>query len=502
MSLFRQVWLMIIASALVAFIVALLISTFSARDYLQTQLYTQSSDTASALALSISQQANDPAMVELMTNALFDSGHFAWIRISDPHGKTIYEQYNRELPTKVPAWFVQRFPITVQPGEALISNGWKQAGKVQISAHSRFAYESLWANGKKLFFWMLFGGIFTGLLMNILLNRIRRPILQMMAQAAAISERKFIHVPPPPYIELRPMANAMNSMVARVKSMFDEQSAHIEQLKYDANRDSVTGLANRSFFMARLANLLSAEESLPDGTLFMLRLNNLAGLNRNLGREATDRLLMDLATRLAHYADSQDDWQAARLNGADFVLATPGLEDSPAFATQLLAEIGSLSPQVSNLLHIGYAEYELGDTISSLLSRTDAALARAEAHPHNAVCAAEFIHHKTNRSNTYWRERLQAAIEQNQLIATSFAVLDFSGQLLHHELMLRLPDPESGELHSVPGCSCRLPAASSFCLIWIWPPSGWHCNSWHNTSTIWQSILPRPRSATPASVAS
>ncbi|WP_410499840.1 EAL domain-containing protein [Chitinibacter sp. S2-10] len=462
MSLFRQVWFMIIASALLAFMAALLISTYSARDYLQTQLYTQSSDTASALALSISQQANDPAMVELMTNALFDSGHFEWIRISDPHGKTVYEQFNRELPSKVPDWFIQRFPIVVLPGEALISNGWKQAGKVQIRAHSRFAYESLWLAGKKLLFWMLLGGMFTGALMTLLLKHIRRPIIQMMQQVSAMSERKFIHISPPPYIELRPMADAMNSMVARVKSMFDEQAGHIEQLKLDANRDAVTGLANRSFFMARLASLLSDEESLPDGVLLMLRLNNLADINRHLGHQATDRLLMELATRLAQHADSNPDWQAARLNGSDFVLVAPGMDDEKQFAEQLLADIASLAPEVVNLLHIGYGEYERGDTVSKLLSRIDAALARAEAHPHNAVSAAQLIHHKLNRPNTYWRDLLQTAIEHDQFDTVSYEVLDFAGQLLHKEMMLRLPDPQTGALHSA---GMFIPFARRFDLL-------------------------------------
>ncbi|QLG87454.1 EAL domain-containing protein [Chitinibacter bivalviorum] len=462
MSLFRQVWLMIIASAVMAFIVALLVSTLSARDYLQTQLYTQSSDNASSLALSISQQANDPAMIELMSNALFDSGHFELIRITDPHGKIINELHNKDLPSDVPSWFIARFPISVSVGTALITNGWKQAGKVEIQAHSRFAYESLWKSAQKLFIWMLLGGIATGALMHIVLRRIRAPILQIMAQAAAISERRFINVPQPRYIELRPMADAMNSMVDRVKAMLDEQTAHIEELKRDANRDPVTGLANRSFFMGRLADALSSEESLPLGVLYMLRLKDLAGINRDLGRQATDKLLTELATELAHHADSNEGWQAARLNGSDFVLFAPGQELQADFAEKLLGSIAALAPTLSNFIALGYSSYAQGDGIGAVLSRTDGALAQAESQMQNNVAAAAYAAIKASRPNDEWLQILQKAIEAQHFVAASFAVLDFNGQSLHQEMVLRLPDPATGELQSA---GVFMPFAARFNLL-------------------------------------
>jgi EAL domain-containing protein (putative c-di-GMP-specific phosphodiesterase class I)/GGDEF domain-containing protein len=462
MSLFRQVWLMIIGSALMAFVVALLVSTYSARDYLQAQLYTQSNDNATALALSISQQANDQAMVELMSNALFDSGHFELIQIRDPRGKMLNELRNKDLPSQVPAWFIRIFPINVQSGQALISNGWKQAGSVEIRAHSKFAYESLWSGAKKLFFWMLFGGLGTGFLMQYLLTRIRKPITQIMEQAKAISERRFINVPEPRYIELRPMAAAMNTMVAQVKTMFDEQSQRIDQLKKDANRDPVTGLANRSYFMGLLTSLLAGEDSPPEGVLFMMRLHDLGNINRSLGREATDRLLNELAALLAKLADLNEGWLAARLNGSDFALAAPNLENAREFAEQLLQQLGELAPNISNLIHLGYSDYSKGENLGPLLARTDAALAQAEAHAQNALAAAPQHKVSGSKPNTHWREKLQAAIDQSSFIAHSFAVIDWQGKTLHQELMLRLPDSENGELLSA---GIFMPFATRFNLL-------------------------------------
>ncbi len=447
MSLIRQVLLLIIISTLLAFMVSLIVSTLSARDYLQQQLFTQSSDNASSLALSLSQQAEDPAMIELMTSALFDSGHFELIRFRDPHKKIIIELKNKELPSNVPAWFMQLFPIDVASGQALVNKGWQQAGAVEVRAHSKFAYESLWSGVVKLFFWIMGGGVLVAVLVWALFNRVRQPIQQMIAQAEAISERRFITIAEPPYIELRRVVGAMNSMVVRIKQMFDEQSERIDQLHQDVNRDKVTGLVNRAFFMGRLSGLLNDEDRSGHGFLLLLRLKDLAEINQNLGRQATDQLLSQIATCLARWDDQGEEWVAARLNGCDFALTTPALEDPAEFVSQLLASLAELST-MENFIHIGYSEFNQGESIGALLARTDAAMAQAENHGViNAVAAkvdVAFVSHP----NTYWRECLQQAVQLQQFVAAQYPVLDWQGRVIHQELMLRLPETGTDHLLS------------------------------------------------------
>lgn len=56
MSMYRQLWLAIIISTLLALGGSLLASTFSARGYLQSQLSIKNTDNAAALALALSQK--------------------------------------------------------------------------------------------------------------------------------------------------------------------------------------------------------------------------------------------------------------------------------------------------------------------------------------------------------------------------------------------------------------------------------------------------------------
>ena len=92
MSMYRQLWLAIIVSMLLALAGSLFASMLGARAYLQSQLTLKNADNATALALSLSQGEPDPVSVELTVSALFDSGHYRLIRVVDPNGATIVER--------------------------------------------------------------------------------------------------------------------------------------------------------------------------------------------------------------------------------------------------------------------------------------------------------------------------------------------------------------------------------------------------------------------------
>ena len=59
MSMYRQLWLAIIISTLLALLGSLLAATLSARTYLSEQLSMKNADNAAALALSLSQKNPD-----------------------------------------------------------------------------------------------------------------------------------------------------------------------------------------------------------------------------------------------------------------------------------------------------------------------------------------------------------------------------------------------------------------------------------------------------------
>ena len=203
MSMYRQLWLAIIISMLLALGGSLLASMVSARGYLQSQLSIKNTDNASALALSLSQSKPDAVSVELVVSALFDSGHYELIRVVDPMGKTIVERSAPLGELDAPAWFVRHLPILAAPGQAQISDGWQQFGTVTLVSHSRFAYGALWNSALKMLGALTVAGLIGGYLGSLILRRLKAPLQAVINQARAISERRFVTIDEPKVPELR-----------------------------------------------------------------------------------------------------------------------------------------------------------------------------------------------------------------------------------------------------------------------------------------------------------
>lgn len=449
MSLFRQLWLAVIVSTLIAFVGSFAVSMMTARQYLEEQLAIKNNDNAASLALSMSQMEKDPVTLELQVAALFDSGQYARIQVRDPEGLTLIEKTSPAVSDDVPAWFARLFPIASRPGSAQISTGWTQFGTVELVSHNRFAYRELWQGGWRLLMWFSLGGVLAGFLGMQILRRIKRPLDAVVGQARAISERRFIRIEEPATPELKSLARAMNVMVGRVKAMFEEEASRLEQVRREATLDPLTGLANRAYFMNRLAIALNDEDAPPRGSLIMLRLADLAGINRCAGRETADEVLRRTGAALRELAEKNPGAEAARLNGADFSLLLPGQNDPQPACQQLLAALQSLV--AAQLLpenaigHLGSSVYQHNEPVPQLLARVDAALAAAELQgPLAAQHVAEQSHCSAS-TQADWRSILTDALKDQRLRLIEFPVADSNGLLLHLECPLRLQAEESGD---------------------------------------------------------
>ncbi len=448
MSMYRQLWLAVIVSMLVALAGSLLASSLSARSYLSEQLAMKNTDNAAALALSLSLREPDAVEVELAVSALFDSGHYELIRVTDPRGQVIVERKIDPGVKGVPAWFVRLLPLVSPPGEAQVTSGWKQFGTVHLVSHSRFAYESLWRN-----VWELAGALFVatligGYLGTLILRRLRVPLEAVIGQARAITERRFSIIDEPKVPELRQLATAMNTMVGRLKSIFEEEAARLESVRREANCDSLTGLANRSHFLARLHQALEAEDSRGIG-LILVRVADLAGINRRLGRDATDDLLRRFAAVLQAETEQQTDSLVARLNGADFALVVMGQAGIRPLAERLLPHlVQEAAPYVGDgpAACIGLGVFPRGIEMSAVLSQVDSALAAAEADGGNVIReTGNAIGEDAPKSADEWSRLIRHALDRHWVRLISFPVVDFSQRLIHRECPLRLMLDEHGE---------------------------------------------------------
>jgi diguanylate cyclase (GGDEF)-like protein len=448
MSLYRQLWLALILTTVLAVIGSLLASTISTRAYLAEQLRLKNSDNATALALNLSRGGVDPIEIELTTSAMFDTGHYELIRIIDPAGKPLVERLSSDVQQQAPAWFARLLPIAAPAGEALISDGWRQVGKVTLLSHSRFANAALWQSTMLLILTLTLTGALAGGLGTLILRRLKRPLDSVTQQAKAITERRFVTSPEPDVPELRQLSSAMNFAVTRLKAMFAEEAARLESVRKEANHDPVTGLANRRYFMAGLSSLLSSPEA-PSGTLMIIRLTRLAEMNQALGHRTTDRILHAVGQALLQRTRHNPDAIAARLNGPDFALLLPGETALYTQAQQIVKEVeAQIKAQAEDAtVYLGFGEYRQGMELSQVLAQVDNALAKAESSPQSAIRASEAAA-ESARGEAQWAISLRRALDQGWTKLASFPVKDFAGKPLHRECPLRLRLDAQGEWRS------------------------------------------------------
>ncbi len=121
-------------------------------------------------------------------------------------------------------------------------------------------------------------------------------------------------------------------------------------------------------------------------SLFLIRLHGLEKINQTLGyRQANSflRQIGDLVSKIAGDRGGEASGHlAARLNGSDFALIAPHIEDAAEFANRLMGELAALSSRLgcdsTNLYHIGAVYFQTADTLGELLASADSALAVAE----------------------------------------------------------------------------------------------------------------------------
>ena len=441
MSLRTQLWIAVAVIMLLSALVSIAVSTLSARHYLAQQLHLKNVDNAASLALSLTQLPKDEARIELTLAAQFDTGHYRSIRLTDPRGRVMQERVHEPEPEGVPHWFVRLMAFEVQPGVAHISDGWSQFGTLTVESQSSYAYESLWQGTRRLVLIFVAGAILIGLLGTLYLNRCVRPLQDVVRQAEAVGQRRFITITEPGTREFRAVAGAMNRLSARVKEMLVDESKRLQELQARLQQDPVTGLLGREHLISQFRVLLGADHAGATGSLILIRVQGLSDLNRNLGREELDAWLGRLGQTLRTLAGEGEFGFAGRLNGSDFALISGDITEPSAQVSRVIERVrtqlgdGSREPI---RMDFGATTYRPGESPGVVLARGDSALARAELGPgFTAELEIDQLPDEY-RTQSEWRDDIRQALQQRGLQLAAFPVVDRSGVLIHTEAPMRL----------------------------------------------------------------
>lgn len=447
MSLIRQIWLLLLTTLVFAFGCSVVVIAGSARDTLETQLRLKNSDNAAALALSLSQQKGDPELMGLVLSAQFDTGFYRRIQWRSATGHVLFSQESVQHAAEAPAWFVRLLPIESVQGKAHVSDGWKALGDVEVLSQTAFAHDELWRGTLQAAGALAVAGTVASLLAALVIGRMRQPLIDTVAQAQALEAGHFVTVEEPRIPELRRVAAAMNSMVGRLKTMFEVQAGQVDTLRRQATCDPLTGLSNRQHFMAQLQAVLQREDGVADGGLVLLRVLDLAEMNRQIGHDAADRLITALAQAMHTYTERVPGCLLGRLNGADFALCLPAGGLALETAQALVAGLRQALPAFGSGLGVvaGAVETHHEQPLGEVMARADAALARAESLGPFAVERAEGVASGAlTQGEGAWRQHIRDALAQSRVQLVAFPLLASDGQAIHLECPLRMQLDEAG----------------------------------------------------------
>lgn len=458
MSLFKQLLIAICLFLVVAFTGSFMVSLESSRAQYVNQLRSHAQDAATALALSLTPNIDDPAMVELLVSSIFDSGYYASIRVVDvSNNTTLVERSGIPAVNNVPDWFVRLIGLEPAGGDAIISRGWEQAARVEVVSHPMFALAKLWQSALGSLGWLLLCGAVSAGLGALLLRRQLKPLDYMVEQSHAIARREFLSLPDLPRTpELRRVVQAMNQMVEKLKALFQEQAERSEKLRDESYQDALTGLANRRYFEMQLNARVSNPEQASSGYLLLLRVSDLTGLNQRLGGQHTDELLKAVGQQLtrvcAKYPETLN--LVTRVRGGEFAVLAPGLMRTEALqlAQTLENALASLhatgATDVISVASIGLAPFAHGDTPQAVIGLADQALAQAEGQGDCTwVCLDHSASASVGEDHHAWHTLLDQALSQRRLelyfqpvVASQDTTL-----VLHHKVLSRLID-EQGQV--------------------------------------------------------
>lgn len=447
MSLIRQIWLLLLGTLLLALLASVTINVSSARDTLQTQLRLKNSDNATALAQVLTQQKGQREMMEMAAAAQFDTGFYRSIRFVGADGAPVFQREAVAKPLHAPAWFVALAPIESAPGVAQVSDGWRALGSIEVVSQSAFAHDELWQGSLRSAAALGVVGVLAGLLAALGVGRIRRPLDETVEQAVSLQRGEYLRVAEPNVPELRRLTRAMNSMVDRLRVVFEAQATQVESMRRQASCDALTGLSNRGHFMAQLGASLKREDGHAAGGLILLRVLNLAEVNRSQGREPTDRMIQSIAQTLLSYSERVNGAFVGRLNGSDFALALPQGRISHETAIAVVELLRVALPAYGALASVaaGAVETHHGEELGAAMGAADFALAKAESGgPFSVVSTSPTDGASAGGGEHGWRERVRIALAEGRVRLAAFPVVDAGGALIHLECPLRMQLDASG----------------------------------------------------------
>jgi len=442
MSLVKQIRIAISVIILMVAAGCLFLGVYDDHRFMAEQLQKKNNDNANGLAITLSNIQKDNVTVELIVSAQFDMGHYRRIAIVSPDNTLMIERVNRHPHADAPAWFQYLCAVDIQPGVANIQSGWQQYGTLVLESEPSLAYDQLWDTSRHAVLWTLVVAFLSYVVSGLWLKKILKPLDDVIAQAEALGDRKYITIAEPATEEFRKLVHTMNMLSDRVKSMVTAESERLNTFNQQINYDEVTGLMNQSHFN-NTASVALKHEGFVEGMLVLVQLRNLPEIDKQLGYSMTNQLIKKVGDALQQQMTHYQDVVCGRLAGGVFGIFSRQPLDDFAVTTELklvLEKLNAAQQLLQFQFVITHTKTKKGDDFADIHRVMEFILDLAEdqtAVPMRVMNANSIVTSRKNYLNQ-WKQQFLQAIEQKQIKLACYPVMQRHQQLYHYECPLRL----------------------------------------------------------------
>lgn len=252
---------------------------------------------------------------------------------------------------------------------------------------------------------------------------------------------------------IRDESGHISSYVASAQdiSFVKESQRKMEELAYF---DTLTGLANRTFFRMQLRKSMAlAERGHYAFALFYFDLDEFKRINDTLGHDAGDRLLVEVADRLKTRLRAEDT--IARLGGDEFAVLLSGIDkrENAMDVAQMIQRtlnapimLGNNEVIVSASIGITLAPFD-SKVEEQLLKHADLAMYEAKAKGRNTFHFYSQELDEAANERLYIENELRSAIRENQFALHYQPQVDYrTNEVMGYEALIRWEHPEQGPI--------------------------------------------------------
>lgn len=467
MTLFKQIALLVSTMFLVLLLIIVLNDLSRTGQFQQGQLQTTAQDMTTTLGIAISNlpDGGDPATLEVLFNAVFDSGYYTRIVLIGVDGQIIHQKGQALTIEGVPDWFIKLVPLVPARGSTQVMKGWSQLGHLTLEVHPGFAYSSIYRSLVSTLRWFALLFVVSLLVLWLVLRYVLDPLQKVKQQADAIHSNQFVQQEKiPSTAELKRVVEAMNLMVSKVQGIFDDQEKTLDRYQQLLYRDKLTNLGNRRYLLDQMKQSMSEESGL-HGCMAIIKIVDFEQLREQHGYEVSDKLVLILADLLRQDHAGQEAERVSRFNEDEFAFLS-GSDDTAVseFIRVLFENFKQRVEREADLAEVkllaGICDLEAGGDIGNILSGIDYCLSQASTRGPFSIERRRSSNLELPQGKMQWRGWLEAVIETKRLFLVGQLALDRNKTPIQRELFIRARNDQN----QVIPASAFMPMASSLGL--------------------------------------